>query len=193
VAGLSAVDHLVVLMLQNRSFDHMIGFLYADVPDTPPFAGLMGDKVMWMLVVKKSWSSKSRQTPRTPTGTHCATRMRDTLQQTNSSLGAPKTPCTCDGNERMLVTSFASDLQSPRDAPLDGATPGSIMAMYTTRLLPVLSGLARGHAVCDRWFASVPSETIPNRAFALAGTSLGRVSDSPKFFDTKSIFGAANR
>ncbi len=27
---LGAIDHVVVLMLENRSFDHMLGFLYAD-------------------------------------------------------------------------------------------------------------------------------------------------------------------
>src|SRR5262249_27654689 len=67
----------------------------------------------------------------------------------------------------------------------------SIMGMYTPPMLPVLAGLAKGYAVCDHWYASVPSQTIPNRAFALAGTSLGWVKNSEgRFFATKSIFGA---
>ena len=28
--GLAAIEHVVVLMLENRSFDHMLGYLYAD-------------------------------------------------------------------------------------------------------------------------------------------------------------------
>jgi phospholipase C len=41
----------------------------------------------------------------------------------------------------------------------------------------VLSQLARHYAVCDDWFASVPSQTNPNRAFLLCGTSEGMVNN----------------
>jgi phospholipase C len=74
------------------------------------------------------------------------------------------------------VTSFANELQHPAhplDPKLAGAVPASIMGMYAAETLPVLSGLAKGFAVCDGWFASVPTQTFPNRAFAVAGTSLG--------------------
>src|SRR5438270_10513490 len=44
--GLAAIEHIVVLMLENRSFDHMLGFLYADSgnvsPTGDPFEGLTG-------------------------------------------------------------------------------------------------------------------------------------------------------
>ena len=43
---LAAIEHVVVLMLENRSFDHMLGFLYADTgnssPAGHPFEGLTG-------------------------------------------------------------------------------------------------------------------------------------------------------
>jgi phospholipase C len=35
--GLAAVEHIVVLMLENRSFDHMLGFLYQDTDNVSPF------------------------------------------------------------------------------------------------------------------------------------------------------------
>jgi phospholipase C len=60
-------------------------------------------------------------------------------------------------------------------------------------MLPVLSGLAKGYAVCDHWFSSVPSETFPNRAFALAATSLGGVEDGGFVWPTTSIFGALSK
>jgi phospholipase C len=41
------------------------------------------------------------------------------------------------------------------------------MGMYTPVLLPVLSGLARGFAVCDHWYGSAPTETLPTRASPL--------------------------
>ncbi len=42
--SLGAIEHVVVLMLENRSFDHMLGYLYADTspPDGQPFEGLTG-------------------------------------------------------------------------------------------------------------------------------------------------------
>jgi phospholipase C len=49
--------------------------------------------------------------------------------------------------------------------------------------------LARSYAVCDRWFAAVPTQTIPNRAFAAAGTSQGRLDNHVKTFTCSSIFG----
>ena len=44
--ALSSVEHVVVLMLENRSFDHMLGFLYTDAgnvsPSGQPYEGLTG-------------------------------------------------------------------------------------------------------------------------------------------------------
>src|SRR5579872_6025471 len=44
--NLAAVNHVVVLMLENRSFDHMLGYLYAGSgnvsPSGQPFEGLTG-------------------------------------------------------------------------------------------------------------------------------------------------------
>jgi phospholipase C len=63
------------------------------------------------------------------------------------------------------------------------------MGMYPPELLPILSELAKGYAVCDHWFASVPTQTIPNRAFAAAGTSQGRLDNNVKVFTCPSVFG----
>jgi phospholipase C len=55
-------------------------------------------------------------------------------------------------------------------------------------MLPVLSGLASGFAVCDQWFGSVPTETLPNRAFALAATSQGQMNDKSTTWTAPTIF-----
>jgi phospholipase C len=52
-----------------------------------------------------------------------------------------------------------------------------VMQCYLPIQLPVLNGLAEHYAVCDMWFSSVPSQTNPNRAFALCGTSMGLVDN----------------
>jgi phospholipase C len=70
-----------------------------------------------------------------------------------------------------------------------GTSAGDIMGCFVPEALPVLSALARGYAVCDRWFCSAPTETMPNRAFALTGTSQGHLDDHTKVFTVPSIFG----
>lgn len=56
----------------------------------------------------------------------------------------------------------------------------------------MLATLARSYAVSDAWFASVPSQTWPNRAFAHAGTSNGHVDNGsppdPLKWDVPTIF-----
>jgi len=46
--GLSSVEHVVLLMLENRSFDHMLGYLYADAGNVSPaghrYEGLTGSE-----------------------------------------------------------------------------------------------------------------------------------------------------
>jgi phospholipase C len=70
-----------------------------------------------------------------------------------------------------------------------GTTPSDIMGIYPPSALPVLSGLAKGFAVCDHWYSSVPTETFPNRAFACAGTSQGHMNDGTSSYTVQSIFG----
>ncbi len=56
----------------------------------------------------------------------------------------------------------------------------------------MLSGLAKGFVVCDGWFASLPTQTFPNRVFAVAGTSLGYTDNSAHgtpAFKYPSVFG----
>jgi phospholipase C len=72
----------------------------------------------------------------------------------------------------------------------EGAAPEWIMGCYAPETLPVLSALARGFAVCDHWYASAPTMTMPNRAFVCAGTSQGHMDDVTKKFTVPSIFGA---
>ena len=83
-----------------------------------------------------------------------------------------------------FVTNYSSTLtwesRDPSWSVLPGTVADEIMVMFTPETLPVLSGLAKGFAVCDQWFSSVPTETLPNRAFAGAATSQGHMDDKAK-------------
>ena len=179
-------------MLENRSFDHMLGFLY---PKSGNFDGLDGTESNLA-----ADGSEVKVFPITPDIQNAyyfpLANPTEGYKATNDQLFSSDTPpasgvAANDG----FVTSFARELQHPAhplDPKLVGAVPASIMGMYAAETLSVLSGLAKGFAVCDGWFASVPTQTFPNRAFAVAGTSLGYVDNSARglpAFNTPSVFG----
>ncbi len=197
VNQLSRIDHIVHLMLENRSFDHMLGFLYADSGNRSPsgqdFDGLTGEE--WN---PDDLSRQIKVYKIQAEGSNCylmpGADPGEGFQNTNYQLYSNDDPGTGDvPDNKGFVLNFksaiASDLAMHYSDTLPGTEASQIMGMYTPELLPILSGLARGFAVCDAWFASVPTETLPNRAFALAGTSQGHLDDHIKVFTCPSIFG----
>ena len=195
--SLSSIQHIVVLMLENRSFDHMLGLLYAGSGNVSPtgqaFEGLTGRETnpdgsghsVSVFPIGPSTRNVDHMPGADPGEGFAATN----LQLFGSSMPAPGAAPTNLG----FVTNFAATLawesKKPGWAPRAGTTAGDIMGIYTPAMLPVLSGLARGFAVCDHWYSSVPTETLPNRAFACAGTSQGHMDDATKTYTSPSIFG----
>jgi phospholipase C len=197
VNQLGAIDHVVVLMLENRSFDHMLGFLYAGQGNrslsAQPFEGLTGTETnpgKGGVPVPVSRITPAVPHPYLMPGADPGEGFLATNSQLFGNVTAPANQAaTNDG----FVSDFAYTLGWESKAPswhvMPGTTSTDIMAMYTPEMLPVLSGLARGYAVCDQWFSSVPTETMPNRAFACAATSQGHMDDKTKTFTSQSIFG----
>jgi phospholipase C len=115
---------------------------------------------------------------------------------TNSQLfgttSGPASPSQAPTNQG-FVNDFAYTLgwQSKEGtwSIVPGTVASQIMGCFAPEALPVLSGLAAGYAVCDQWFSSVPTETLPNRAFACAATSQGHMDDKTRTFTSPSIFG----
>jgi phospholipase C len=62
-------------------------------------------------------------------------------------------------------------------------TAAKIMNCFSTEQVPVLTTLAKSFAVCDHWFSSMPGPTWPNRFFIHAASS-GGLDDSPSHLDT---------
>jgi len=197
----SAISNVVVLMLENRSFDHMLGFLYAASgnvsPAGQPFEGLSGsesnpDGKGGKVAVFKidSATPNSYFMPGADPG--------EGYSATNSQLfGTPTAPSPAVATNAGFVTDFVYTLgwQSKETgwSILPGTVASDIMGMFTPDMLPVLSGLARGYAVCDHWFSSAPTETLPNRAFACAATSQGHMDDKTKTYTAPSIFGLLSK
>src|ERR1700722_12619104 len=198
--NLAAINHVVVLMLENRSFDHMIGYLYTPEggvsPSGQPFEGLTGAEQN--PDGHGGTVSVYPITPSTPNayfmpGADPGEGYKATNSQLYGSTPSTGTPAPMTG----FVTDYAYTLgwqsKDPGWSVLPGTTASEIMGCYTPAALPVLSALATGYAVCDYWFASVPTETMPNRAFTCAGTSMGQVDDNTKTFSAPSVFGALGK
>lgn len=198
VSGLAAVEHVVVLMLENRSFDHLLGYLYADRNNASPagdaFEGLAGQqscpdgdgKPVSVYQLSPDTTDVYFYPGADPGEGYAATN--------NQCYGSPLTPAVgAVAPMTGFVTDFAqaiTDNKSKGWYVVDGTAENWIMGCHTPQTLPVLSALARGFAVCDHWYGSAPTMTMPNRAFVCAGTSQGHMDDRTKKFTVGSIFGA---
>lgn len=197
---LSNIQHIVTLMLENRSFDHMLGFLYTDQgnksPTGQPFEGLTGTESNPMsgnnsgsknvTVFKIQTSDKNAYfMPGSDPGEGYAA--------TNSQLfGNTNAPTPPIATNQGFINDYVYTLgwETPKKGwVLPGTVPQNIMGIFTPEMLPILSTLAKSYAVCDQWYCSAPTETMPNRAFANAATSQGHMNDNTKSFTVQSIFG----
>ena len=143
---LPSVQYIVQLMLENRSFDHMLGFLY---PAGPAFEGLTGSE---------SNTDASGNTVTVYQIDHTATGAYfmpgadpgEGYANTNAQLfgtGNPPSPPVATNSG--FVTNFADAIsydQRSRRSVQAGTTASQIMGMFTPAGLPVLSGLAAGFA-----------------------------------------------
>ena len=163
----------------------MLGFLYASQknvsPAGQPFEGLTGTESnpdSQGNAVKVYQIQPTAQYAYFQPGANPGEGYLNTNSELFGKTAEPKpiVPAT----NRGFVTNFAYTLSwesKEANAVVPGTTANNIMGMYTPQLLPIISGLAKGYAVCDHWYASVPTETLPNRAFVSCATSQGHVAD----------------
>ena len=195
------IDHVIVLVLENRSFDHMLGYLQH--PDAA-FDG--AGKVGWSIpgwdrgqMVAASSEAKA-VLPVDPDHSHDAVleqlgvrRRRGRSRTTNvgfvksyerkgRGLSAP----SFGGLFGPLVNWWVGRAQR-KTSPISGRGP-LVMRCQAPERVPVLSTLALGFAVCTRWFCSVPGETWPNRNFLHAATSDGETNIDVRFYTNPTVF-----
>jgi phospholipase C len=195
----SKVKHFFVLMLENRSFDSMLGYsgikevdghrrdnpfinYYANhkkamSTDTMPGRVLVDPGHEFKHISAQLWGSPKHagdsfnaNDSGTPgMGGFAATYFYRLCDHEKDLDGEPNA-----GGKAGEIT---AKLRSAGKTPEQYAR--TIMLGYNPRTLPVLNALAREYAVCDRWFCSEPSWTTPNRFFMYAATA-GNMDDTPK-------------
>jgi phospholipase C len=159
------ISHVVVLMLENRSFDCMLGRLY---PNRADFDGLAGNEFNICNGNNISVWSSPQMTPDvacipTPDPNELFV---DMTAQIFGAGNQPPAAATMGGFAQNYVTTPTND-------------PRAVMHGFSPDQVPVLSALAKGFGVCDRWHASAPNQTWPNRFFVHTGTAAGYVNNSP--------------
>ena len=205
--GNGQIAHVVVVMLENRSFDNLLGWLYADAGNRPPVNLPPQNPPTYDGLTDGAYTNP--RDPAMPTGARVQVKRgtssltvpsedpSEQFRHMNCQIFGTESPrpdqeATMDG----FLFDYSNTLRSENNTTVD---PATIMETYTPAQVPAISALARNYAVCDRWFASVPCQTWPNRAFVHAGTSCGRVNNldkepddntppDPLHYNTKTIF-----
>jgi phospholipase C len=172
------IQNIFVLMLENRSFDHMLGFsgitgIDAETGQNTQIEGLSGQE-------SNLYDGESYQVtmpadyvmPFDPG--HEFTDVVEQLAGAGAAYpaGGMYPPINNSG--------FVADYATTKSAGEGGATSnfGEIMKCYDPKQVPVMVALAQEFALCDNWFAAVPGPTWPNRFFLMAASS-GGLDHSP--------------
>lgn len=186
----SEIEHVVVLILENRSFDNMLAWLYeqeAPLQFLPAgseqkFLGLSEETLnQYSNVLKNSSGETVFSSPPIKGIPSVAGTSYINSPAYNPNEPFPYVMAQMFGNpasQKPTMDGFLQDyasLWSERNWQSEQKMISAVMESYTEDELPILYSLARHYAVSDLWFSSVPTQTNPNRAFAACGTSEGQV------------------
>jgi phospholipase C len=197
---LRQIQHIVLVMLENRSFDNMCGWLYGGeqgqpkvfLPPSPAagrdqYEGLSAK--LFNPIDAHYFQGKSKEIlpifPRANATDMPNPDPKEDYGNVNYQLFGPEAP---NKNPTWGNLGFVINYQTATGAN----SPVQIMEPFSVEQVPIISALAKSYAVCDRWFCSVPTETWPNRSFVHAGTSNGNVINgnppNPFDWDVDTIF-----
>ena len=197
----SVIKHLFVLMMENRSFDHLLGFQGITGKDTrtgaatkaedltgpggAAIAELYNDFANWRYTVTPTagdviFNKLDVQHQFLDVLTQLCGQAEGQAVSANGGLKGGAYPQVAAATK----TGFAADYATKSDS----GNPGEPMRGFAKGALPVLTALAKEFVLCDHWFSSIPGPTEPNRMFVHAATS-GVWDDSPSSSDYVEIFG----
>jgi len=202
---LDCFDHVVVLMMENRSLDNVLGYLYApgQVPRGQQFDGVWGkEQALANPIPPYAIHPQGHLTVPVAKGSDMSAPSPDPGEEYPHVNTQAFNTVIPEQNRFEPVKDMAAPFNAPSPipsrAPMNGfvtdyvnafiASQGRapafseyapIMNCFTPDALPVINTLARQFAVCDHWFCDVPSQTYTNRSFFHAASSSGFVINSP--------------
>ena len=156
-AKLSDIDHFIILMQENRSFDHYFGTL----------SGVRGFDDSTAVLLKNGHPAFYQPDPGNPSGFalpfHLDTTKTNAQRVVSLShaWSAQHSAWNCGLNDNWL----------PAHREADGANGPLTMGYYTRADLPFYYALADAFTICDGYHCSVMGPTWPNRLFLMSGTN----------------------
>lgn len=177
------IEHVIVLMLENRSFDHMCG--YWDF--LPSGSGLTGEEFNYVDPADTSSARvhvhRKRLDPERRDQPEPGHYLENALVQIfGSETGGPD-PAPMSGFVKDYVAKREAEADS--GAQVDPVEVGQeLMGCHGPANTPVLRTLAEEFVLCDRWFSSVPGPTWPNRYYLHAATSDGIANNKKRLPDS---------
>jgi phospholipase C len=167
---LGKIEHVLVLMQENRSFDHYFGRLKAFDPS---------------LDVEAEPADASNPNPISPDAL-AITAFHQTEYCEVADLDH-----SWSGTHREWNGGAMDGFTAANAVPAD-PTGSRTMGYYTEQDLPFYYALYDTFAMGDRYFSSLLSQTFPNRFYLLAGTSFGHIRNdfpsSPTEFSQPTVF-----
>lgn len=149
------IEHIVVLMLENRSFDHMLGYLTSKKGRTDVDG--LGAPVNHTNPIPGSTQTKS------------VFRLDD-----GKAIAIDPGHSVSAVTEQVADGQMSGFLSNYMKKSAFTNTPGAaeiVMGFYDDDTLKVFDQMAEQFMVCDRWFCSHPGPTYPNRFIAVMGST----------------------
>jgi phospholipase C len=156
---LADIETIIVVILENRSFDHVLGYLSLPSADPPrPVDGLKDDPA-WRDAHANFADGRLYKPERLPPDVQAIQDPPHDSDAVDRDIN-PSQP----GSPKMTGFVEAYSWVNP-------SRPELVMGYYDDASVPVFDFFARHFAVCDRWFAALPTGTQPNRLMAMSGES----------------------
>ena len=178
------IKHVFVLMLENRSFDHMFGV--SDISGTDAVTG-QATTIDNLLTTPSQNMDPGTGLPvpaSSPADFALSSADKDPGHEFNDvmeQLAGPGAAYDRNASPTYPPMNISGFVANYRDR--GSANPAKAMHAYTREQVPIIDTLAREFAICDQWFSSMPGPTWPNRLFVHAASSAG-LDDSPGTWDT---------
>ncbi|KAG8371493.1 hypothetical protein BUALT_Bualt13G0093400 [Buddleja alternifolia] len=171
------IKTVVVLVMENRSFDHILGWLKTTRPDIDGLTGSEFNRV-------NASDPTSRPVPVSDEAFFIDSDPGHSIQAIREQIFG----CDDTSANPAPMNGFAQQAES---MGVEGMSK-TVMSGFKPDLLPVYTELGNEFGVMDRWFASVPASTQPNRFYVHSATSHGASSNVRKDlihgFPQKTIF-----
>lgn len=174
----TGIEHVIVLCLENRSYDHMLGFL--KMPNGTPLPhGLTGNELNLENPAVPGSAKVVVSNDAQYTGDLDVDPSHEVTHVNVQLFGVNPPPPPGGATNIGFVLDYAT--QGPPN-------PHTIMKCFDPSKLPVLTQLASEFVLCDRWHSSVPGQTWPNRFFLHCASSGGFVDNQVRHYGMRTIY-----